>query len=177
MPVSRPLFYIGIKDNDTNLSGKELAKKEIEVQMLCEMLFGTSTEFYKKLYDSGIINEEFETAYELSDTFAFCLFAGESDYPEKVLEQIKKTISEFFEKGFSDELFLQIRNALYGNIIMSCDNVTKIVNNLVSSEFSKREPFDKGEVIKELTKDDIINRAHKLFSTPDIAMSVIRGEN
>lgn len=176
MPVSRPLFYIGIKDNDTNLSGMDLAKKEVEIQMLCEMLFGTSTDFYKSLYDSGIINEEFESVYEMSDTFAFYFFGGESDKPEKVLDAIKQTIKKFFETDFDNDRFLQVRNALYGSIIMSCDNVSKIVNSLVSSEFSKREPFDKAAAIKQVTAEDIIARANKLFDPLDIAMSVIKGE-
>ncbi|MBQ8605264.1 MAG: insulinase family protein [Clostridia bacterium] len=176
MPVSRPLFYIGIKDNDTELSGFDLAKKEVEIQMLCEMLFGTSTQFYKDLYDRGIINEEFESEYEMSDTFAFCFFGGESDEPEKVLDSIKTTVSEFLEKGIDEQRFLQVRNALYGSLIMSCDNVSKIVNSLVSSEFSKREPFDKASAIKEITPYDIMARAKKLFDPLDIAMSVIKGE-
>ncbi len=176
MPVSRPLFYIGIKDNDTNLCGYDLAKKEAEIQMLCEMIFGSSTKFYKELYEEGIINEEFESVYEMSDTFAFYFFGGESDYPQKVLEAIKKAISDFMENGFSTERFLQVRNSLYGSMIMSCDNVSKIVSSLVSSEFSKREPFDKAMVIKEITPDDIMSRAKKLFDPLDIAMSVIKGE-
>ena len=176
MPVSRPLFYIGIKDNDTELSGIALAKKEAEVQMLMEIIFGASTPFYKNLYDNGVINEEFESVYELSDTFAFCFFAGESDQPEKVLDAIKSEINNFFETGFSEDRFIQVRNTLYGNIISACDNVSEIVHSLVSSEFSKREPFDKAAVIKEITPDDIKARAQKLFNPLDIAMSVIKGE-
>lgn len=176
MPVSKPLFYIGIKDNDTNLQGFDLAKKEVEVRMLCEMLFGSSSEFYKNLYDRSIINEDFEMSYELSDTFAFYFFGGESEYPEKVLEAIKETISEFFQKGISKQSFLQVRNSLYGKMIMSCDNVSAVVNSLVSSEFSKREPFDKATALKQITADDIMARAKKLFDPLDIAMSVIKGE-
>ena len=176
MPVSRPLFYIGIKDNDTELSGISLAKKEMETEMLCEMIFGSSTPFYKKLYDAGVINNEFESAYELSDTFAFLFFAGESDAPDTVLDAIKSEITAFFENGFTNDRFVQVRNTLYGCLIAACDNVTSISGNLVSSEFSGRDPFDIIDVLKSITPDDIIARAKKLFSPLDIAMSVIKGE-
>lgn len=176
MPVSRPLFYIGIKDNDTELCGDDLAKKEVEIQMLMEIMFGVSTPFYKRLYDDGVINEEYESAYELSDTFAFCFFAGESDEPQKVLDAVKAEIESFFENGFTNDRFIQVRNTLYGNIISACDNVSEMVHSLVSSEFSKRRPFDKAEIIKKVTPEDITARAKKLFGPCDIAMSVIKGE-
>lgn len=176
MPVSRPLFYIGIKDTDTKLSGISLAKKEMETELLMEILFGSSTKFYKDLYDSGVINGEFEAVYELSDTFAFCFFAGESDSPETVLDAIKREISRFFSDGISEDRFIQVRNMIYGNIIAACDNVSSTANTLVSSEFSKREPFDSAEVVKNITVQDVIDRAYKLFDPLDIAMSVIKGE-
>lgn len=177
MPVSRPIFHIGIKDRDTDLSGIALAKKEMETEMLTEMIFGPSTPFYKKLYDSGVINGEFESAYELSDTFAFCCFAGESDSPETVLESVKSEIQNLFENGFTEDRFIQVRNTLYGCIIAGCDNVTNISGNLVSAVFSDRDPFDRAEILKSITADDIMARAEKLFRPLDIAMSVIKGEN
>lgn len=176
MPVSRPIFYIGIKDNDTELTGRELAKKEIETEMLTEILFGDSTPFYKELYDSGLINSEFESDYELSETFAFCLLAGESDEPMKVLERVKKEIADFLENGVSDERFIQVRNTLYGELIASCDNVSQIASMLMVSALSSREPFDRAELLTQLTVDDIRARAEKLFNPLDIAISVIKGE-
>lgn len=176
MPVSRPLIYIGIKDCDTELSGIDLAKKEMEIELLSEIMFGNSTKFYKDLYDKGVINSEFEVAYEMSDTFAFLFFAGETDEPQTVLDAIRAEITNFLENGFSEERFIQVRNMTYGNIIAACDNVSSTVNTLVSSEFSKREPFDSAEVLKTMTPDDVMSRAKKLFTPLDIAMSVIKGE-
>lgn len=176
MPVSRPVFYIGIKDNDTQLSGKELAKKETEIEMLLEMLFGTSTSFYKELYDKGIINSEFESDYEMSDTFAFCLLAGESDKPLEVLERVKKEIADFLSNGVLEQRFIQVRNTLYGEIISACDNVSEIASMLISSKFSEREPFDRAQILADITAQDITNRAKELFSPLDIAVSVIKGE-
>lgn len=176
MPVSRPIFYIGIKDNDTELSGADITKKATETEMLLEILFGTSTAFYKELYNAGIINSEFESDYELSDTFAFCLLAGESDKPELVLERVKKEISDFLKNGVSNERFMQVRNTIYGDIVSSCDNVSQIATMLMNSKFSECEPFDRAEILAKVTIDDIIKRAEKLFSPADIAMSVIKGE-
>ncbi len=176
MPVSRPIFYIGIKDNDTELSGDLLAKKETETEMLMEILFGPSTPFYKELYDKGLINSEFDTEYEMSDTFAFCLLAGESDKPHDVLDRVKLEISKFLKDGVSNQRFIQARNTLYGELIGSCDNVAQISSMLIASEFSNREPFDRAQILANITADDILARAEKLFLPLDISISVIKGE-
>ena len=176
MPVSRPIFYIGIKDNDTELSGTDLAKKETEIEMLMEILFGPSTAFYKELYNEGLINSEFDCSYEMSDTFAFCLLAGESGKPFEVLERVKHEINEFLSVGLSKQRFIQVRNTLYGKLISSCDNVAQISNMLISSEFSNREPFDRAEILANITPENIMARAKKLFMPLDISISVIKGE-
>ena len=176
MPVSRPIFYIGIKDNDTELVGYDLIKKEMEIEMLTEIMFGQSTSFYKKLYDSGIINADFDADYEMSQTFAFYFFAGESDEPEKVRQAIIGEIDNLFKNGITDERFTQVRNTVYGNLVASLDNVSTIVNMLVNSRFADSDPFDSTRALKEITKEDIMTRAQKLFKPLDIAMSVIKGE-
>jgi predicted Zn-dependent peptidase len=176
MPVSRPIFAIGIRDNDTELSGDALAKKEVEIQMLMELTFGASTQFYKDLYDSGTINDDFDIGYELSDTFAFCIISGESENTDDIYTAVKERVVSFLKDGFTDERFLQVRNNLYGSVISSCDNVYETAHMLVTSEFSKRRPYDKAKLIKTVTKEDIITRAKTLFNTDYLAMSVIKGE-
>ena len=176
MPVSRPIFHIGIKDNDTEVDGYALVKKTMEIEMLVEMLFGQASPFYKRLYDKGIINSEFDAAYEVSNTFAFCCIAGECDNPDAVLTEVKAEIASLLKNGISDELFLQIRNLAYGNIIASLDNVSSVVRNLTNAYFTNSEPYDAATALKEITANDILTRAKELFCPLDIAMSVIKGE-
>ncbi len=176
MPVARPLFNIGIKDNDCDLYGTDLVKKEVETDMLIEILFGQSTPFYKRLYDAGIINNEFDAGFEMSKTFAFCLFAGESDDPQAVLDAIKQEIADLFKNGISEKRFLQVRNTLYGEMVAAGDNVSGIIRSLTNSWFCGAEPFEHATVLRAVTRDDIMARAKKLFENPDISMSVIKGE-
>lgn len=176
MAVSRPLFYIGIKDNEICGDADALARKETEIEMLTEILFGSSTPFYKRLYDDGVINSEFESSYEMSDTFAFMLIAGESDDPQAVLTAVKERIAEFLERGVSAERFVQVRNTLYGELISGCDNVSQIASMLMSTALSGRDPFDRARILSDITPADITARAEKILESPDIAMSVIKGE-
>ena len=173
MPVSRPIFYIGFKDNDV---AGDLARREIETAMLLQILFGASTPFYKELYDSGVIDAEFDTEFELSDTYAFVLISGESDEPDRVLARVKDRISEFLENGVSTEEFTRVRNTIYGELVSSLDNVSGVASMLMTSGLARREPFDAASVLSAVTPADIEARGRALFADPDAAMSVIKGE-
>ena len=176
MPVARPLFNIGIKDNFVDCVGADAVKKVLASEMLLEILFGQSTPFYKKLYDAGVINSEFDCAYEASETFGFCLFAGESDEPQKVLGAIKEEMNNLFKNGISQKRFLQVRNTVYGGIVESVDSVSSIVRILTNSWFDRADPFTHADILKSITVDDIMARAKQLFENPDISMTVIKGE-
>jgi lysophospholipase L1-like esterase len=63
MDVSKPQFYIGIKDN-LFADVKDWASHEVAVKILLSLLFGESSHFFKKLYQKGIINPEFSADYE-----------------------------------------------------------------------------------------------------------------
>ncbi len=173
MVVSRPIFNIGIKDNDVKLFGYELAKKEIEAEMLLEMLFGASTPFYKELYDSGVINAEFCSEYCASDTYAFCLLAGESDAPEKVKERAVSEIESFLKNGVDKERFVRIRNTMYGELVSSFDDVSRIGSALIKTHLFGCEPFVRAQILSEITEKDIENRARALFCPLNMTLSVI----
>lgn len=49
-----PIFYIGFKDNQNDLPPYEMIMKDIQTQIVAEMLFGKSTDFYEKLYKEGL---------------------------------------------------------------------------------------------------------------------------
>ncbi len=176
MDVSKDLFFIGIKDNDVNLTGAEWAKHELSVKILQMLLFGESSSFFKRLYQSGLINSDFSADYENGVGFGLLLFAGESDQPEKVLCEIKKICAEFSETMISEEDFRRIRNALYGDMIRSLDNAESLVNKFVSHRLMGGDVFSLIHAINDITVNDIVTVGKSLLSTDQIALSVIKSK-
>ncbi|MBQ8894023.1 MAG: insulinase family protein [Clostridia bacterium] len=173
MLVSRPIFHLGFKDNDTDVSGKELSKKEMEVDILLEYLFGKSSPFFKELYESGVINHEFDCWYDLSDYFSFCVINGESDDPKKVERCAFEHISELKRSGIDEERFREIRNGLYGSLVMETDQAYSMANRMVGNYLNGAETFDAIEVLHEITTEDLQKRAEKMFAEERSCLSVI----
>jgi predicted Zn-dependent peptidase len=173
MLVSRPIFHIGFKDNDTDVSGIALSKKEMEVDILLEYLFGKSSPFYKELYEAGVINGEFDCWYDLSDYFSFCVINGESDEPKTVEQCAFKHIAQLKEQGVDEQRFKEIRNGLYGALVMETDHAYSMANRMVGNYLNGAETFDAIEALQRITPKDLQERAAKMFAEDRSCLSVI----
>ncbi len=174
MLVSKPIFHIGFKDNETDVKGFALSKKEMEVEILLEYLFGKSSPFYKELYESGLINGEFDCWYDLSDYFSFCVINGESNEPKKVEECAFAHIALLMEKGIDKDRFRAIRNGLYGSIIMDAEQSYGMANRLVGNNLNGAETFDAIDALQQITVEDLLERAKKMFAKERSCLSVIQ---
>ncbi len=173
MLVSKAIFHLGFKDNDTDIEGYALSKKEMEVEILLEYLFGKSSPFYNELYEAGIINGDFDCWYDLSDYFSFCVINGESDQPEKVRTCAFKYIKALQETGIDEERFIAIRNGLYGSLIVDTEQSYGVVNRMVGNFMNGAETFDAIDAIHTITKEDLLARAEKTFAEERSCLSVI----
>lgn len=174
MLVSRPIFHIGFKDNDIDVSGFALSQKEMEVDILLEYLFGKSSPFYKELYENGVINSEFDCWYDLSDYFSFCVINGESDDPKAVEQCAFKHIALLKEQGIDEQRFKEIRNGLYGALVMETDRAYSMANRMVSNYLNGAETFDAIEALQRITPKDLQDRAAKMFAEDRSCLSVIK---
>ncbi len=173
MLVSKPIFHLGFKDNDTDVSGFALSKKEMEVEILLEYLFGKSSPFYKEMYEAGTINSEFDCWYDLSDYFSFCVINGESDEPRAVERCAFKHIAQMREQGVDEERFRAIRNGLYGSLVMETDHAYSMANRLMGNYLNGAETFDAIDALQTISPEDLLSRAEKMFAEERSCLSVI----
>ncbi|MBA5735098.1 peptidase M16, partial [Escherichia coli] len=75
-PVQIAKNLVGIKEDIGSLEGQAAIKQEIIRDVALEMLFGTTSATYLKLYNEGIIDDTFGYDYTLQDSFSFVLVGG-----------------------------------------------------------------------------------------------------
>ncbi len=172
MDVSKPQFYIGIKDN-LFASTEDWAKHELSIKILMSLLFGESSKFFKELYQNGIINPEFSADYENGVGYGFLLFAGESDTPEAVRDAIVDICHNFSADMILREDFRRVRNAIYGDMIRSLDNAESIVNRFVANRLMDGDIFAQLRAIADVEVDDIVALGQKILKSDSLAMSII----
>jgi predicted Zn-dependent peptidase len=86
MAVSRPRVLVGFKDLETG--PKRALERELETAVVLDLLFGRSSDFYSRHYESGLIDDTFSFSYNGEDEFGFSLIGGETDEPERLAEEV-----------------------------------------------------------------------------------------
>lgn len=170
LDVAVPLFTLGFKDTQTDLSGKALLKKEIEMDILLEMLFSKSSDIYKTLYEQSLINDSFDADYECHEEYAFTCITGESKNPSKVRDII---IDKLSKVELSTEDYERAKKVVWGNYIRTYNSTESIGYVFVLHLLTKINYFDFKEVYETISFDDIKARKERNLDIKKSALSVV----
>ena len=171
--VSMPLFCVGVKDTDQPKESVSLAKKQAEMDIILELLFGKSGDFYNSLYESGLINSAFSASYEGHVSFGFCEISGYSNEPDKVYEKILERIEEVKRTGFDKDDFERVKRVFYASNIRSFNSTDDIANGFISCLFKGYDMLSYPEYISSVTLSDIERRFTDTFVESKIVLSKI----
>jgi predicted Zn-dependent peptidase len=173
LKVSKPLFNIGLKDDETGFFGKELAKKSAEIDILCDILFSKSSDFYTRLYSQGKINNKFGVGSEIESEYGHVIFGGESDNPIEVMDEIIKEFENKIQTGLDREEFERCKKVSYAHSITLFDSTENIANAFISCLFKGIDVLDLPEIIGSITFEDVENRLKQIFKKENFIISII----
>ena len=171
LSVATPQFMFGFKESwDTP---ERTTKEEISMEILLDMISGQSSELYKRLFDGKLINNSFGFEYFTGFGYSCVLFAGESNDPKKVAEEIVGEIGKFREIGFDKTAFERTKKKLYGRMIMGMNDIEGLANNMAVSYFAGEDVFTDFEIFKTVTLDDVNDIFKKTLDENRSVLSVI----
>ncbi|HLR35263.1 MAG TPA: pitrilysin family protein [Tissierellales bacterium] len=172
--TSAPLFTIGFKDDNIGVKGEELIKKEILTNIMLEMLFGESTEFYQKLYGDGLIDESFGSYYTGSKNYGHTMMAGMSKDPEKVLDLLLTYIKKRKQKGLTEDAFQRIKNKNIGYFLMGLNSTDFIANSFIHFYMKDFMLLNYLDTMSKIEYNEIINRFQSHLTKDNYTLSVIK---
>ncbi len=174
MDVSVPMFMFGFKDPDSGYDGRELLKKDAELSVICELLFGKTSEIYTKLYDSGYILGDMDMEITCEKEYGFVALSGESREPEKVREIVLEGVQKAIRDGLDSEDIQRVRRAMLGRYIKHFNSLSGVAHQYISQVFNNISPFDAVDVMQTMTDEDILNRLRSYFDADRCVLSVVR---
>jgi len=173
LSVSTPLFNIGFKETDIGYDGDKLVKKEIATNILLEMLFGESSEFFQRLYEKGLINNSFGTQYIGHKDYGHSILGGESEDPKKVLEEIVEYLKNLKIDKLSEEDFTRIKKKFLGYHLMDFNSIEYIATNFVNFYFSNSSLLGYIDILDNLTFGDVEERFNQHFTENNYTLSTV----
>ena len=172
MDVSRPLFAVGYKNDPSILVGDTYLKHGLAGNILCNILFDKSSDFFEKMYEKGLIDYSFASDFELDRNYACASLSGESDAPEELLKYVSEHIAETAVNGIKESDFVRIKRSLLGSDIRML-TFPESVGKLFSSMYLQGvHGFDYFNVYGKITENDVTDVLKKVYMR-DPVMSVI----
>lgn len=170
LEVAMPLFEIGFKekpDCENTLKGR------IMNEMLLEMIFGESTEFYQSLYSRGIINSTFGSEVMAGDGYLINILGGEAPDPQQVYDEITAEIERLRAEGLNEELFENVKKQFYGDRVSKFNAVENVATAMMNAYFEGYDAFDSLEIIADIKFEDLCERFKDQFNTEHTSISVV----
>lgn len=177
LPTSIPLFAIGIKDSNLNKEAGELVKKDFVTNILLEILFGESSQFYNDLYAKGLVDNNFDSYYTGKKDYGHSLILGQSNQPDKVYDEVLKHIKSAKKKKLSKEDFQRIRNKNIGGFLMGLNSLDFICNYFVDNYFENFLFMDVLDILEDIDNEDIDKRLIEDINEEDMVLSIIKPSN
>jgi len=172
LAVSSPLYMIGFKDE---AKGYPSLKRQVEMDILLEMLCGKASPLYKKLMDEGLIGNQLDQEYFCTRDVACVMIGGEGENGERIKEEIINAALRMKATGIDTELFEIIRRSKYGESVRSFDNIRSIASRLVSTAVSGEDAYKELEILREVSPADIFPLL-EVISEENCALSIVKGE-
>ena len=175
MDVNNPLFVIGIKDQAIEKK-EELVKRHIAIEILLYMLIGKSSKLYQKLYNNNLVIAQPDLDYEFSKQYAHIMISGQSNDPEKLLEELINEIEELKENGIDDKVFTRIKKKFYGSYVTEFDDVSDISRMFMSDYLKGINSFDYIEMHKQVSREYTEEILKEIFDESKIILSIVKGK-
>lgn len=160
MPISVPMVAVGYKEK---MSNPVTVKEELVGEIIMNVLSGSTSKLFNKLYDKNIVNGTFEGEIFSGDDYYASIISGETAAPDILIKEIDEAVKEIKEKGISEDDFITSKNAMYGSMIVDFENVEEVATNIVTAFFKGNTAYTALETLSALTLEDVNNQLKDMF--------------
>ncbi|MEG2930845.1 MAG: pitrilysin family protein, partial [Ruthenibacterium sp.] len=172
MPVAKPLLGLAFKEKPLSGAPLVILKGEIICDMLTELICGSMTPLYRRLYDEGLVSPGFSGEFLNLPGATSILFGGETNEPETVRALLLEEILRLRHSGVDAQLFTLCKNLMYGEMVQDLESVDDVAAGMAGAFFKGRTPAQEMETLAALTVNDV-NAALQTMLCEEVSATVI----
>lgn len=173
LAVSLPKCLFGFKETDVGLTGEELLRRDMTTKLMMDLLFGSSTPLFQKLYDEDLISDSFGHEYNSSPQYAFSAIGGDTKDPDQLLARIREEVDAIVEKGFDAIDFERARKKKIGGYLRMLNSPENIANEFTRQQFRGSDFFNMLPLYESLTLEEVNRRLKEHIRWDQLAISLV----
>lgn len=168
MEVSAPKFLLGFKTEP-----ERSLRHRLTGDLAAELLAGSSSPLYAKLYQAGLIHKTFGVKFESNGETAHFIFGGESPDPAAVTEAILNEGVRIAWNGLDDELFQRVRRAKYGVRVRALNSFDHICTQIAKGHFAGYQYLDFAQLYDQITRQEVEELLRESITGTRCAVSIV----
>lgn len=173
LPVSLPKCLFGFKDKDFNFTGETLIKRDLITKLMLDLLFGSSTKLYQKLYDMELISDSFGHEFNSDAGYSFSAIGGDTRDPELLLSTIKEEVGKLVETGFAEADFERAVKKKIGGYLRMLNSPENIAHEFTRYRFHDGDLFAVVPLYESITLDEVNARLREHADFNQMAVSIV----
>lgn len=171
MAVSIPLFEIGFKGEPAR-KGEGLRQRLLG-GLVCDVLFSASAPLYSRLYEQGLINGSFDSAFDMLPGCAVLTAGGESRDPKRVLDEVLREAQRLSREGIDPALWDRLKKASYGVMVRQLNSLEGMCFELAQAHFEGEDYLRFPECFQSIERCDAEELLREWCVEDRAALSVI----
>lgn len=171
--VSQARCLMGWKDGQTGLAGTQLLRQELLTGVILDTLFGRGSDFYHRLLDEGLIDQQFSWEYEVSNSYGYTLLGGNTTDVDTLIRRVDEAIEAVIRNGMSAEAFERNVRKAKGRFVLGFDSPSGIARNYTAYWVKGVDWLDSLAVLDSLTLEEAQRRLAEHLVPERRAVSVI----
>ncbi|OUN06558.1 peptidase M16 [Flavonifractor sp. An92] len=173
MAVSTPIFQLGFKADPAPM-GQERLRRQLIGTLAMEVLCGSSSSLYAKLYREGLINQKFGCGYEAYPGCAFLYAGGESKDPQAVKDALLAEAERLGREGVDAALFQRLKKASYGSMVCALNSEEQVCIEQAQGYFAGVDYLDFPAVFDTVAQADVEEALRTWCTAERSALAVVR---
>ena len=127
-----------------------------------------------RLYADGTLNNDFDYEVDASAGTVTVIIGGESQEPEKVLDELKAEIARVAEQGFDPAFFTRARRASLGARLRGLEDFDNVCVSMASGVFDGFCTLESFELLESVTAEDCRRFVAESLGSERLALAVMR---
>ena len=156
MKLQSPRLMLGFKNNPlVDEPDASFVKRDLEMTLFYEMLFGEETDFYQSLLNEDLIDETFGYQFVLEPTYSFSVITSATQYPDKLKALLLTEIENNQGQLNDEEAFSLLKKQFIGEFISGLNAPEYIANQYTKLYFEGVSLFDLLEIVESITLESV----------------------
>lgn len=173
LPVSLPKCLFGFKETNLGITGEDRLRRDLTMKLALDLLLGSSTKLYQKLYDMDLISDSFSYEYNSNPNYAFSAIGGDTKDPDRLLDVITEEIKAATASGFKQEDFDRARNKKIGGHLRMLNSPENIAHEFTRNHFRGGDLFKVLPIYESITLDEVNAALREHINWEQLAVSLV----